>query len=229
MTGKLVFEERLHIPLDVGSLDAFRRWALSDDFPEEGRIDFVASQIEVDMSPEDLFTHGTVKTEFVSVLRGRVKSHIAGHLFSDRTRVSSVPGELSAEPDVIFVSAESLASGRVRLVPKATGEPGRYVEVEGAPDVVVEIVSDSSVGKDTQRLLTAYFRAGVLEYWLVDARGDELRFTIHHRSGKSFEPVAVSEGGTQLSEVFAARFHLVRTRGPGGGWDYNLVLSASGS
>ncbi|MCZ6795154.1 MAG: hypothetical protein O7J95_16240 [Planctomycetota bacterium] len=78
MTGKLVFEERLHIPLDVGSLDAFRRWALSDDFPEEGRIDFVASQIEVDMSREDLFTHGTVKTEFVSVLRRRVKSHIAG-------------------------------------------------------------------------------------------------------------------------------------------------------
>ena len=37
--------------------------AAPDDFPERGRIDYIAGQIEVDMSPEDLFTHGSLKTE----------------------------------------------------------------------------------------------------------------------------------------------------------------------
>ena len=54
--------------LGFGSLDDFRRWALSDDFPETGRIDFIEGRIEVDMAPEDLFCHGTLKTEIVAAL-----------------------------------------------------------------------------------------------------------------------------------------------------------------
>lgn len=42
--------------------------------------------------------------------------------------------------------------GRVTFVPKAGGDPGRFVEVEGGPDLVVLIVGDSSVKKDTRRL-----------------------------------------------------------------------------
>ena len=50
-------------------------------------------------------------------------------------------------------------------------------QVEGAADLVVEILGDSSVGKDTHRLPEAYAQAGVGELWLIDARrcgsGDE--------------------------------------------------------
>ncbi len=60
MAGKLVLEDRVEIPLNLDNLAAFRRWVLADQFPQEGRIDFVEGQIEVEMSPEDLFTHGTV-------------------------------------------------------------------------------------------------------------------------------------------------------------------------
>ena len=61
-------------------------------------------------------------------------------------------------------------AGRVRLVPKASSETADYIEIEGPPDLIVEIVSDSSVCKDTKRLPAAYFAAGVPEFWLVDAR-----------------------------------------------------------
>ena len=44
---------------------------------------------------------------------------------------------------------------------------------------MIEIVSDSSVAKDTRRLPAAYHKAGVGEFWLVDARGPETSFTIH--------------------------------------------------
>jgi hypothetical protein len=60
----VIFEERIEVPLTMRSLADFRLWALSDDFPETGRIDFIAGKIEVDMAPEEFFCHGGVKTEF---------------------------------------------------------------------------------------------------------------------------------------------------------------------
>ncbi len=189
MATCLLLDQQIEIPL-VRSLEEFRAWALSDEFPEQGRIDDIAGRVEVDMSPRDFFLHGTLKTEVVAGLHEIVKRKALGYLVSDRTRVSCPQAELSVEPDVAFISEEALASGRVRLVPKASGEADRYVEVEGPPDVVVEIVSDSSVTKDTKRLPAAYFQAGVHGYWLVDARGESLRFQIHRRGSSGFEPVA---------------------------------------
>lgn len=55
----VLFEEQVEVPLSIQTLEDFRRWALSDDFPERGRIDYIDGRIEVDMSPEDMFTHGT--------------------------------------------------------------------------------------------------------------------------------------------------------------------------
>src|SRR5256885_8764701 len=45
-----------------------------------------------------------------------------------------------------------------------------YLELEGTPDMVLEVVSESSVQKDTKRLRQLYWQAGIREYWLVDAR-----------------------------------------------------------
>ena len=73
---------------------------------------------------------------------------------------------------------EAFDQGRLREVPAAGREPGRFIELEGAPDLVVEIVSDSSRKKDTRRLPPLYARAGVPEVWLVDARGTDLVFAI---------------------------------------------------
>lgn len=61
----------------------------------------------------------------------------------------------------MVVSEAAIAAGRVRLVPAAGGRPDRFVELEGGPDLVVEIVSDASVRKDTQLLPRVYHEAGV--------------------------------------------------------------------
>ncbi len=222
MTATVLFEEQIEIPLGIGSLVDFRRWAVSDHFPETGRIDFIGGRIEVDMSPEDLFCHGTLKVELVRVLGQRVKEGSSGHLFTDRTRVSSSDADLSVEPDVVFVSHDTLSTGRVRLVPKASGEPGRYVEFEGGPDLIVEIVSDTSVKKDTQRLPAAYFQAGVGEFWLIDARRDPLSFQIHHRGPAGFVPTDPDANGFQPSTVFKAHFRLDARRDDHGHWTFDL-------
>jgi Uma2 family endonuclease len=221
MATSVIFEELVEVPF-VRSLADFRAWALSDQFPERGRIDYVAGRIEVDMSPEDLFCHGTLKVELVATLSRLVKRKASGYLFSDRTRVSSPEADLSVEPDIVFISEASLEEGRVRLVAKSGGEPDRFVEVEGGPDLIVEIVSDASVAKDTRRLPAAYARAGVRELWLVDARKEQLLFQIHHLEAGRYEPAPVDAEGLQVSRVMGVPFRLRRQRNEHGRWTFDL-------
>jgi len=222
MAAAILIEERLEIPANLGDLAEFRRWATSDDYPETGRIDFVTGRIEVDMSPEDLHTHGTPKVELVRVLANRVRRRELGELYTDRTRVSCPGADLSVEPDIVFVSNESLDAGRVRLIAKASGQPDRYVEVEGPPDVVVEIVSDSSVRKDKKRLPPKYWQAGVAEFWLVDARSGALHFRVFRHGDAAYEPAPRRDDGFQYSTIFDCWYRLVRRRNRHGRWQYTL-------
>src|SRR3990172_9099537 len=53
--ASVIIEEHVRIPLGLATIAEFRRWSQTEDFPQGGRIDFVCGDIEVDMSPEDLF------------------------------------------------------------------------------------------------------------------------------------------------------------------------------
>lgn len=227
MTAVLSFGEQWEIPLSIGTLAEFRRWALSDECPQGPRFDYVAGRIEVEMSPEDFYAHGTLKSEIVAVLRLHAKLHDLGDVVTSNTRVSSPAGDVSAEPDVVFISHEARRTGRVRLVPKSTGQPGHFVEVEGAADLIVEIVSDSSVSKDNRRLPPAYFAAGVREYWLADARREPVAFRIHRRGQRGFEPVESDAEGYQCSDVLGRRFRLHATRDGEGLWRFDLQHEAA--
>jgi len=221
MSPAVVFEDKLEIPL-LGDVREFRDWAQSSTFPEQGRVDFIAGRIEVDMSPEDLYRHGAVKVEIIRALLGRIKQHMLGELYADRTRVSCPDAELSVEPDIVFVSHESLEVGRVRLVAGKSGEPDQFVELEGAPDLIVEVVSDSSVRKDTIRLLAAYQRAGVREYWVVDARGEEVLFRLQVLGPTGYTVAIEDEQGFLYSPILNCRYRLERFRNKYGRLQYDL-------
>lgn len=212
MATTIRVDEDVAIPTTIQSLAAFRAWATSHAFPDRGRIDYIDGSMEVDMSPEDLHTHGKVKLAIATVLWPLAESEELGEVYSDRARVSVPAADLSAEPDVVFVSEESLDAGRARLVPGAGGEPDRFVEIEGPVDLIVEIVSDRSVVKDTRRLPQQYFQAGVTEYWLVDARREDLTFQIHRRGESAYEAVSPDVDGYLPSAVLARRFRLTRLR-----------------
>ncbi len=198
MADAIILEEQIEIPMSLRSLAAFRAWAATGAFPQRGRIDYLAGRIEVNMSPEDLHTHGKLKMEIAGVVWRRVKDLRLGETYTDRDRVSNVEANLSSEPDVVFISDASLNLGRVRLVPRAAGGSDRYLELEGSPELIVEIVSDSSVVKDTQRLPQAYFAAGVAEFWLVDARGADLFFAFTAAAQPPTSPPTATRRGTSI-------------------------------
>lgn len=207
-------DDAVRIPAGVHVLEEFRHWCHGGEFPERGRIDYLQGDVEVDMSAEDLFTHGTPKAAIAARLYAMVVEGERGTVFIDCTRVVSPAAGLSVEPDVVVVLRESLAAGRVRPVPSSSPRAGRYVELEGAPDLLVEILSDSSVRKDRTRLPELYARAGVAELWLVDARGETPALEIWTlQSAGAYSRVAPDGDGPEAwthSPLLGCRFRLRR-------------------
>ncbi len=214
----------LQMPVSAATLSGFRAWALSAEFPERGRISFLDGYLFIDMSPEELETHNAVKTAVTSRIYFLTDEMESGRLYSDRTLVTNKQARLSTEPDCTFVSFESLNRGVVRLVPRK-GHPGEYMEVEGSPDWVLEIISRSSWRKDTQRLRSLYAKAGIREYWLINALADPLEWQILQLRGSKYVAAPV-RSGWQLSKVFGHEFKLLRTRSKHGFWRYQLKARA---
>lgn len=214
----------VEIPPGIHDLACFRAWARSDEFPERGRIDWIAGRLEVDMTAEDLSTHGTPKSAIAYALIGLLQERQKGYVFIDRARLSNPEADLSAEPDVLVLLPATIESGAARLVPKTSGAPDRYVEIEGMADLVVEVVSDSSEARDAERLRDAYHRAGVREYWLVDARSPSPDLKILARKESSYVAARRGPGGWAHSRVLARWVRFVRSRRKGPLPCYRLVI-----
>jgi len=215
-------DDNLEVPVSALGFQGFREWVQSDSFPDTGRIDFLAGEIEVGMSPEDIRTHGLVKSALALGLGVFLDERGLGWLFIDRTRVASPHAQLSAEPDLVVVFRDALAAGRVSFRSWSKAHPERLTEIEGAVDLVAEVVSDSSVQKDTRTLPALYARAGIPELWIADARGRNLRFRIHTLQDGVYAPVEASAGGWLRSPGLGADFRLVRQPDPFTGWRYRL-------
>jgi Uma2 family endonuclease len=212
----------VEVPPSAHTLDGFREWVHAVALPPGCRVTYIAGQVLVDMSPERIGSHSAVKMEVSSVLYRLVRERGLGQFYPDGTLVSNRTADVSNEPDAIFVSQAAFAAGRARLVPSA--DQRDFVEVEGSPDMVLEIVGPSSVGKDTLRLRERYHLAGIAEYWLIDARGDDLQFDILRYTPAGYEPTPPAAGWLP-SQVFGRRFRLDRERDCFGLWTYTLHVA----
>jgi Uma2 family endonuclease len=221
-------DEGLRIPAGLHTLERFRGWSASPAFPERGRIDYLEGDIEIDRSPEDLYTHGTPKTAIELELGRHIVEPDLGLLFIDRARIVSRPADLSVEPDLTVVLWSSLESGRTREVPAASQKEGRFVELEGPPDLVVEIVSDSSTRKDRRRLPGLYAKAGVPELWLIDARGPEVSFEMQLLGPEGYVAQPADPEGWLSSPLLGTAVRLTRYRGRMARWGYRLETGGSG-
>src|SRR5438094_5918655 len=154
-------EEKVRVPDWVEDLTSFRQWAHSPEYPERGKISYLKDEVWVDISKEQLFSHNQVKGEISSVLAAFVKKNRLGIFFPDGVLLSDVATDFATGPDAIFVSKASLQADRVTMI---DGAEGGYVELQGVPAMVLEVVSPSSVQKDTEVLSDVYWELGDEEF-----------------------------------------------------------------
>ena len=103
------------------------------------------------------------------------------------------------EPDVLFISA-----ARLSIVKEEA--------IEGAPDLVVEVLSPSTFYKDLRKKMTAYSQFGVQEYWIVDLetetieiyarRDDKLQLAQKFSSGDAVESALLPGLRLVINDVF---------------------------
>lgn len=218
---ELFLQGQLVIPAWVDDLDSFCHWRLSPESPQDGEIAFLDTGIWVDLTMEEFLTHNQVKAAFDFGIMNVVQPASLGRYVPDRMLLKNADANLSVEPDGLFFTWETMRSGRLRLVEKA-GQG--FMELEGTPDMTLEVVSKTSVPKDTVLLRDLYWKAGVTEYWLVDVRDGNLSFEILQWTPDGYGDVPWQEGWVS-SNVMGKKFQIQKQTDPLGHPQF-FVLSA---
>lgn len=208
-------EIELVIPSWVQDHRSFRRWARSPAYPARGKVSYLDGVVWVDLSMEKV-RHNLLKTVVAVVLTGLAMAKKSGRFFGDRMMLTNAAVRLSTEPDGMFVTFNSLEEGRVLLK-----EGEESLEVEGSPNMALEVLSKHSVKKDTVELMHLYWAAGIEEYWVIDSRKEDPPLTIYAHTAEGYQAVRRQNGWVK-SKVFGQSFCLRREEGRGGLPDFIL-------
>jgi Uma2 family endonuclease len=121
------------------------------------------------------------------VMRAFVEAHNLGIVRSAPFLMKTGPELPGREPDILFIAREHLA----RL---------KETYLDGPADLVVEIVSPESMGRDRGGKFYEYEEGGVGEYWLIDSQRRRAEF---YRLGEKgwYQLIPVGEEGAYQSEV----------------------------
>ena len=132
----------------------YREWL---GFPDDGRLyELLGGDLLV--SPPPSVRHQRISREIQVRLIRHLEAGQRGEVFNAPLGVRLTDEDV-VEPDLAVVLAEH--ASRV-------GEQA----IDGAPDLVVEILSPGSARRDLGTKRDAYQRAGVAEYWIVDPESE---------------------------------------------------------
>jgi Uma2 family endonuclease len=217
MSLGITVNEQVSIPAWVTDLKTFCRWTRSADYPERGRFAYLGGELWMDLSMERQ-AHNQIKTCTGAVLTLLAKQEETGLYYGDGMQLLNPEAGLVTEPDGMYVSYRNLEAKRVRL---RRGDES--LEVLGSPDMTLEVVSSTSVLKDTKLLPRLYWEAKVAEFWRVDSRLEEPELDVFRRSSSKYVTVRKNAGWVK-SKVFGKEFRLVRRAGPHGVSDFTLEV-----
>ncbi|NIR69558.1 Uma2 family endonuclease [candidate division KSB1 bacterium] len=153
---------------------------------EEKFLEFCDEDIRAEFKDGEVIVHSPVSFKHVrigafigSILQFYVDQHKLGTFLGDNFQVRLRPG-LRRVPDLMFVCAGNKA--------EITD-----TEIEGAPDLIVEIVSSDSVERDWRDKYLEYENAGVREYWIIDPNNERFAIYCLNESGE-YEAQPLEQG-----------------------------------
>lgn len=156
--------------------------------PDENRIvEWVDGEVVDHVPPSPV--HQDIADILTMLLKAYVNQLGLGRVNSAPLEVKLWPGGPSREPDVFFAGNDKLAQvGDKRF--------------DGAPDLIVEVVSPSSLTLDRITKFREYERAGVGEYWIIDPRPFQQQADFYVRDADGlFVPAAIDDEGIYHAHV----------------------------
>ncbi len=180
MTVELLAEDPLAPPADLGP---YRREDY-DALPDQPRCELLFGRLYLTGSPT--LWHQIVASYLWRHLEGIAEP--AGGLASIAPLDVALADHSVVQPDVIYVSAERLGILRQRI--------------EGAPDLLVEVLSPGSSRRDRGEKLSLYAQTGIREYWIVDPETRLIEFLVNE-AGRFIVslPVAGIYRSQQIPEI----------------------------
>lgn len=140
------------------------------------------------MTPSPILYHQDISRNLQKILVEFVEAHNLGKIYD--APVDVVLSDINVVvPDLVFVSG---ANASILLE--------KYIA--GAPDLIVEILSESTKRIDLDLKLKLYAKFGVPEYWIVDPKK------------KTVSVYRLAEGGYSEKKVFAETEELISSTFP---------------
>jgi len=141
-------------------------WTYEDycRLPADGWI-YEVIEGELFMSPAPLIRHQKSSGKIFAMFLSFAEEPDAGEPYISPIDVILPSLATPVQPDVIFVTKERL-------------DILKEERVEGAPDIVVEVLSPWNWIVDRRSKFTIYAKAGVREYWLVDPKAQTIELYV---------------------------------------------------
>lgn len=124
-----------------------------------------------------------------------VETHDLGKVIQAGYAMKLEPQRRGREPDLIFVRKEN-------------AELLKHKYLNGAADIVVEIVSPESVERDRKIKFVEYEIAGITEYWLIEPGREQAEF--YRLDEKGFYQLVNTPDGVFHSQVLPGFFLLTK-------------------
>lgn len=167
---------------------SFARWVAQREW-DSYRYELLHGRVV--MTPPAGYPHGAVAVRISSPIAPLARA--AGAIVFDSSQGFELPTGDTVAPDVSVVSAERWAL--------TTPIMGKFLRV--VPELVVEILSESTASRDRGEKKGIYGTAGVLEYWIVDTRARTV--TVFRGTGERFDGGRIyTENETLQSRVLPA-------------------------
>jgi Uma2 family endonuclease len=147
-------------------------------FKDEVRAEWIDGEVII-MSPVST-EHARLVNWLLQVVSIFVEQRELGTVLGPELFVRFAPKKRRYLPDLFFVAAP-----RTDLFRKA--------HFEGAPDMIMEVVSPDSVARDWRDKYVAYESAGVREYWVIDPMSERAEAYALSDAGK-YRGIAERDG-----------------------------------
>lgn len=153
---------------------------------------------ELLMAPSPFTRHQRISRKIGALLDEYVTENGLGEIFYAPCDVYFDDGNV-VQPDILYITKE-----RSNIITEKN--------IQGAPDIAIEIVSESSAYRDMVQKKALYLKFGVSEYWIVIPeseiieihilKGNVLQLYKTYEKGDSLESPCLKGLKIQLREIF---------------------------